>query len=120
MFRVLFFVSSSVVVTDLTSPIYHGFQGTQHLFSTFLSNVLFGIMTPLDTTGPTLSTVKVLRVILVCPRMKSTARYHLKDNLRVSINQRLSLTERVARANAIRVARDYTLFRNSLNIKLKD
>lgn len=52
--------------------------------------------------------------------MKSTARYHLKDNLRVSINQRLSLTERVARANAIRVARDYTLFRNSLNIKLKD
>ena len=64
MFRVLFFVSSSVVVTDLTSPIYHGFQGTQHLFSTFLSNVLFGIMTPLDTTSPTLSTVKILRVVL--------------------------------------------------------
>ena len=53
-------------------------------------------------------------------RMKSTARYHLKDNLRVSLNQRLSLTERVARANAIRVARDYARFRQSLNIKLKD
>jgi hypothetical protein len=52
--------------------------------------------------------------------MKSTARYHLKDNLRVSINQRLSLTERVARANAIRVARDYARFRATLNIKLKD
>ena len=64
MLQFLFFVSSSVVVTDLTSPIYHGFQGTQHLFSTFLSNVLFGIMTQMDTTSPTLSTMKVLRVVL--------------------------------------------------------
>lgn len=45
MLQFLFSVSSSVVVTDLTSPIYHGFQGTQHLFSTFLSNVWFGSMT---------------------------------------------------------------------------
>jgi hypothetical protein len=108
----------------------------------------------MDTNHPTLSTRKVLRVVLdtnwssksrslvlrvppvgrflkrvvdflIMPnycvfRMKSTARYHLKDNLRVSINQRLSLTERVARANAIRVARDYARFRQSLNLKLKD
>ena len=38
--------------------------GIEPIKLTFLSNVLFGIMTQLDTTGPTLSTVKVLRVIL--------------------------------------------------------
>lgn len=51
--------------------------------------------------------------------MKNIIRYHITQNLQTPILNRISLAERLARKNAVRVRRDYTTFRNSLNIVKK-
>jgi len=51
--------------------------------------------------------------------MKNIIRYHLTKNLQTPIINRISLADRLARKNAIRVGRDYAAFRNSLNIEKK-
>lgn len=58
---------------------------------------------------------------LLCPRlMKNIVRYHIIQNLQTPIQNRISLADRIARKNSVRVGRDYASFRLSLNIVKKE
>lgn len=46
--------------------------------------------------------------------MTNTTKYHARQNLNTNISNRISLEQRLRRAAAIRVARDYAQFRLSL------
>lgn len=52
--------------------------------------------------------------------MKNIVRYHILQNLKTPIQNRISLADRVARQNSVRVGRDYAMFRMSLNIVSKE
>lgn len=48
------------------------------------------------------------------PDMTTAASYNLKKNLALPINQRLSLSDRLRKAAAQKVASNYAIFRDSL------
>lgn len=47
---------------------------------------------------------------------KNLVRYNVTKNLQTSIVNRLTVAERVAKAHSVKVAREYQLFRDSLNV----
>jgi hypothetical protein len=52
--------------------------------------------------------------------MKHIVRYHIIQNLQTPMQDRISLADRIARKNAVRIGRDYASFRMSLNIVKKE